>query len=146
MIEVKLTHPELYPKGFRPAKQGDAGYDLRADKDYYIQAGDTVKITSGVYVNMGPGLMGLVLPRSGLSSKTGFHLANTAGVIDSGYQGEIICHMTLPLGQTSLHLKRGERFSQVVFLPVSVLEFKLVEEFSTATERGGSGFGSTGRG
>ena len=144
MIEVKLKYPELYPNGFGPAKPGDAGCDLRADKDYYIAGGDTVVITPGVYVNMGPELMGLVLPRSGLGSKTGFHLRNTAGVIDSGYQGEITCHMTLPLGQSSLHLKRGERFAQVIFLPVPVLEFKLVEEFSVATERGETGFGSSG--
>lgn len=144
MIEVKLSYPELYPTGFGPAKAGDAGCDLRADNDYWIKPGDIVCISTGVYVNMGPGLMGFVLPRSGLSSKNGLRLANTAGVIDSGYQGEIKCYMTLPLGQPSLHLKKGERFAQMVFLSVPDLKFKTVETFSSATERGAAGFGSTG--
>ena len=148
-IEVKMTHPELYEGKFGPAKVGDAGCDLRATQDHWIEAGQIICIKTGIFVNMGSGFVGLVVPRSGLGSKTGLRLANTVGVIDSGYQGEIMCNMLLPkpasmLVPDSYHLKKGERFAQVVFLRTPELAFNIVEEFSTVTERGAAGFGSTG--
>ena len=144
-IEVKIDNPELYEGKFGPAKHGDAGCDLRADKDYWIEAGVITKITTGVRVNMGSSqLVGIVVPRSGLGTKTGFRLANTAGIIDSGYQGEIICFISLPHGQAPSYIRRGERFAQVLFIPTATATFTLVDQFSSATERGETGFGSTG--
>lgn len=84
----------------------------------------------------------LIFPRSGLASKHGISLANSVGVVDSDYRGEIkvplINHSTVPFEVSS-----GDRIAQMMFTPVLRAEFKESDELSD-TERGMSGFGSTG--
>lgn len=84
----------------------------------------------------------LIFPRSGLASKHGITLANSVGVVDSDYRGEIkvplINHSFVPFEITS-----GDRIAQMMFTPVMHAEFEEADELGD-TERGKSGFGSTG--
>jgi dUTP pyrophosphatase len=90
---------------------------------------------------------GLILPRSGLGSK-GLILANTVGLIDSDYQGELIVQAwnrnSTGHSSYSIVLKAGDRFAQLMFVPIIRPQFTVVEEFSKRTYRANGSFGSTG--
>ncbi len=120
--------------------------DLRAclDVPKTIQPGETVLIPSGIAISIhDPGLVALLVPRSGLGIKHGIVLANTVGVIDSDYQGEIGIGI-FNRGALPYTIEPGERICQMMFVPVLQADLSVVPEFSLETERGPGGFGSTG--
>jgi dUTP pyrophosphatase len=89
----------------------------------------------------------VILPRSGLGHKKGLVLGNSVGLIDADYTAQ--CFISVwnrnPASSSEvITIQPGERIAQMMFLPVVRPEFKVVEEFSTTSERGGGGFGSTG--
>ncbi len=129
------------------ATDGSAAIDLRAclKKRIGIQPGETVLVGSGIAINIkDPNIVGIIVPRSGLGIKNGIVLANTMGVIDSDYQGEIKIGL-FNRSQNQYLVKPGERICQMLFMPVINATLKLVEEFSNATYRGSGGLGHTGR-
>ena len=129
------------------ATAGAAAIDLRAciKEEIGIQPGETVLVGSGIAVNIkDPNIVGLIVPRSGLGIKKGIILANTIGVIDSDYQGEIKIGL-FNRSQKKYTVKPAERICQMLFMPVIRATLKLVREFSNATYRGNGGFGHTGR-
>ena len=129
------------------ATDGSAAIDLRAclKEPIGIQPGDTLLVGSGIAINIkDPNIVGLIVPRSGLGIKQGIVLANTIGVIDSDYQGEIKIGL-FNRSQTPYIVRPGERICQMLFMPVINATLKLVQEFSSATHRGSGGFGHTGR-
>ena len=130
------------------ATDGSAAIDLRAclKERIGIQPGETVLVGSGIAINIkNPNIVGIIVPRSGLGIKKGIVLANTMGVIDSDYQGEIKIGL-FNRSQNQYLVKPGERICQMLFMPVINATLKLVEEFSNATLRGDGGLGHTGRG
>lgn len=88
--------------------------------------------------------MAILAPRSGLGIKHGIVLANTIGVIDSDYQGEIKIGIRNQ-GSEPYSIQPGERICQMLFIPVVQASLRVVEEFSQETERGEGGFGHTGK-
>ena len=122
------------------AKQGDAAVDLHAAQTERDKYGNYVYLT-GLCVEIPSGYVGLLFPRSSVS-KTCMSLANSVGVIDSGYRGEIILKYR-HLGDANQFYKAGDRVGQLMIIPYPQIEFIEVEELST-TERGDGGFGSTG--
>ncbi len=119
----------------------DAGYDLIANRGTRaIPAGATLQVKTGVRVAIPKGYAGLVVPRSSLGIK-GANLANTVGVIDSDYRGEIIVHMR-NTGTKSVVIAEGERFAQLLLIPVALPDLEIVESLDD-TVRGEGGFGST---
>jgi dUTP pyrophosphatase len=86
----------------------------------------------------------LLVPRSGLGIKHGIVLANTIGVIDSDYQGEIGIGI-YNRSAVAYTVEPGERMCQMMFVPVTQAMFAVVDEFSIDSERGAGGFGHTGR-
>ena len=147
-IETKIMNPMIGTTLPLPsyATNGAAALDLRAcmEAPKTVQPGETVLIPSGIAISIhDPGLVALLVPRSGLSIKHGIVLANTVGVIDSDYQGEIgigiINRSTAPYT-----IEPGERVCQMLFVPVQQAELCVVAEFSQESERGAGGFGSTG--
>ena len=129
------------------ATDGSAAIDLRAclKEQIGIQPGETVLIGSGIAINIkDPNIVGIIVPRSGLGIKKGIVLANTMGVVDSDYQGEIKIGLFNRSPNRYL-VKPGERVCQMLFMPVIHATVKLVQEFSTATCRGSGGLGHTGR-
>lgn len=127
------------------ASAGAAGLDLAANipSPMIIPAGGRERIPTGVAVQMPDRyLVGLVFARSGLASRYGVNLANSVGVIDSDYTGEIICVLQNN-GDESYTVRPGDRIAQLVFLPLAVASLQLVSELEETT-RGTGGFGSTG--
>lgn len=150
LFEVKLLKKEArFPT---IAHNTDAGYDLYAPRDFNYkftriaaQKGAYMYIDTGVCINIKPGFVGLVCPRSSMSLRS---LPCALGVIDAGYQGSIKVMFPVPQGEhqdNEVIIKRGDRIAQVVFVSLPRIALAKVEEFSDTTERGQSGCGSTGR-
>ncbi|WP_428483594.1 dUTP diphosphatase [Rhodopila sp.] len=104
-------------------------------------------ISAGFAVHLrDPTIAALVLPRSGLGHRKGLVLGNLVGLIDADYTGPILVSAwnRSPAGEEPVVIKPGERFAQMVFVPIVRPEFRIVEAFSAPSERGMGGFGSTG--
>jgi dUTP pyrophosphatase len=128
------------------ATPGAAGLDLRActDAPHVIMPGATLLVPTGLAIHIAdPGYAALILPRSGLGHKHGIVLGNLVGLIDSDYQGQLMIS-TWNRGTAPFTLQPMERLAQLIIVPVQQVAFNVVEDFEVS-ERGGSGFGSTGR-
>lgn len=126
----------------RYAHEGDAGLDLRITETVTLEPMQKLVVGCGLAVEIPTGCVGLLFPRSGLASKKGITLANSVGVIDSGYRGEV-CAALINLSYDTVTLESGERVCQLVVMPYVPCELVPVDELSD-TERGEGGFGSTG--
>ncbi len=140
-LKVKLSDGAPLP---RHAKVGDAGLDLTSrNPTFHIDPHETVMVRTGVRAEIPEGHFGAVVPRSGIASKRGLAPVNSPGTVDSNYRGEILVplHNYSERGQLVEH---GERICQLIVQPHATCECVEVSELSE-TERGGDGFGSTGR-
>jgi dUTP pyrophosphatase len=129
------------------ATPGSAGLDLKAciDAPLVLAPGATQMVSTGLSIHIGdPGYAALVLPRSGLGAKSGIVLGNLVGLIDSDYQGPLMCALW-NRGQAEFTLQPMERIAQLVVVPVMQVQWNVVEAFAESS-RGQGGFGSTGRG
>lgn len=127
------------------ATAGSAGIDLSAciSDDIVIKPGEIVKVNTGIAIQIPHrSIGGFIFPRSGLSSRYGISLANSVGVIDSDYTGEIICPI-INHGKSDYTIKSGDRIAQIVFMPVLNVKLQETDKLEV-TERGSGGFGSTG--
>ena len=142
-MKIKYRYIGNYEK---PKKQtvGSAGIDLfnNTDKDIEIKPSEYAIISTGFFVEIPEGYVGLLFARGSLGYKYGCTLTNSVGVIDSDYRGEVMARIT-NISQESHTIKAGERCVQLVIVPVPDTEY--VEDELSDTERGISGFGSTGR-
>jgi len=142
---MEIPFRRIDPDAALPEAQhpGDAGLDLRANADVEVLPGERAMIATGVAVAIPDGHAGLVLPRSGLASKQGLTLANSPGLIDAGYRGEVVV-AAVNLDRTeSVKVARGDRIAQLVIVAIPRVEPAWAEELP-ASARGGGGFGSTG--
>lgn len=121
-----------------------AGYDLYAATDYDIEIAphSTVKIGTGISVELPNGTFGAIFARSGLATKKGLRPANCVGVCDSDYRGEYIVPMHNDTDEV-MTIASGERIAQLIVMPFVGIEFNIVDELAE-TKRGDGGFGSTG--
>ena len=124
-----------------------AGLDLYAlieneTSSLFIPSSATVKINTGIAIEIPKGYFGAVYARSGLSIKNGLRPANCVGVIDSDYRGEIIVALHNDSSEDYI-INNGDRIAQIVITPYLTIEPNEVTELSN-TERGEGGFGSTG--
>lgn len=146
-MELKILNPKLKQIGLPEyASKGAAAMDLRAclDKTVAVKAGEVMKIPLGFAIHMKDrGMACLLLPRSGLGTK-GLVLANTVGLIDSDYQGEIQAALWNRNKDRDFKIEPGMRICQMMFVPVLTPVLNEVTEFSEETERGEGGFSSTG--
>lgn len=139
-VKIKLLNPKAQIPVY--AHVGDSGVDLRALKDYTLNPGDVVMISTGIAVQFQEGYEAQIRPRSGMATKRRLSVINTPGTVDSTYTGEIKVGL-INLGEHVQQVQEGERIAQMVFAPVLHAEFTLVTEFEE-TSRGDGGFGSTG--
>ena len=125
-----------------------AAWDLYAagPTAYTVQTFRSVKIPTGVAIEIPNHFCGLILPRSGLGVNRLVVPANTPGLIDPDYRGEIFVGLTMnsPSHQESYEVQPGERIAQLLILPYVNVDWQMVEELSD-TARGEDGFGSTGK-
>ena len=142
---TELPFRKLRPDEKLPAAQhpGDAGLDLCSAVDVVVEPGERVMIPTGVAVAIPDGHAGLVLPRSGLASKHGLTMANSPGLIDAGYRGEVICAAVNLDREEAVKILVGDRIAQLVIVELPNVAPIWVEELPAST-RGESGFGSTG--
>ena len=130
-----------------PAYQSEhaAGMDLMADieAEFVIAPMSRVAVPTGFAIEIPPGFEGQVRPRSGLAFKEGVTVINAPGTIDADYRGEIGV-LLVNHGDAPFPVRRGERIAQMVIAPITRAELLPVASLS-ATDRGGGGFGSTGR-
>jgi dUTP pyrophosphatase len=131
--------------GFEPvyAKPGDAGADLRSTVAVTLAAGARELVPTGVSIALPQGYVGLVHPRSGLAAKHGITVLNTPGTIDAGYRGEIMV-ILFNTSDTDFEVAVGDRIAQLLVQTVELAKFVAVEKLPD-TERGETGFGSSGR-
>lgn len=148
-IETRIVNPLLGIKIELPtyATEGSAAMDLRAciEASVILQPGGRILVKTGIAINMmDPGLVAIVASRSGLSLKHGVRVAQGIGVIDADYHGEIGVILANDSAEPYA-IEPGERIAQLLFQPVVQVAFQYVDQFSTETERGTGGFGSTGK-
>lgn len=125
----------------------DAAYDLKSRVDAVVKAGDTALIQTGVYLDLQPGWMAEIRPRSGLALKKHITIVNAPGTVDSDYRGEVgvILHNLSRYSTDDFHIKAGDRIAQMVIQRVPDTELTTVPmESLTKTDRGAGGYGSTG--
>lgn len=142
-IKVKLDDGAYMPTR---AHSADAGLDLYSPVDVEVpdrwdevSREGSVCIDTGVHVAIPEGFVGMIKSKSGLNVKNGI---TGEGVIDSGYTGSMVVKL-YNHGCQSVHIKKGQKISQLVLLPIITPELELVDDLE-ATERGNGGFGSTG--
>jgi dUTP pyrophosphatase len=141
----RLPHGQGLPL---PAYQSAhaAGLDLVAavprQEPVKLPPGARALVPTGFVLELPHGYEAQVRPRSGLALKHGVTVLNSPGTIDSDYRGEVMV-LLVNLGGETFLVQRGDRIAQLVIAPVAQVEIVAVEVLD-ATERGESGFGSTG--
>lgn len=136
-IKVVLDEGAYMPER---AHKTDAGLDLRSPMDFTLEAGKSLKIDSGVHVEIPAGYVGFLKAKSGLNVKYGI---TCTGVIDAGYTGSIVVKL-YNNGSDDVLFERGDKITQLVILPIVCPDLVQVDSLED-TERGDAGFGSTGR-
>ncbi|HJB49052.1 MAG TPA: dUTP diphosphatase [Candidatus Olsenella excrementigallinarum] len=140
-LPIKRIDPEVELPSY--AYAGDAGLDLRASEDVTLAPLERRLVSTGLAVAIPEGYAGFVQPRSGLALREGLSMANTPGLVDSHYRGELkVCAVNLD-PERSIRIKRGDRIAQLVIQRVPAVTLVEVDELDE-TDRGAGGFGSSG--
>jgi len=145
-LDIKILDERLRDNLPAYATAGAAGLDLRAclDAPVELAPGATTLVPTGMAIHLAdPGLAAMILPRSGLGHKHGIVLGNLVGLIDSDYQGQVFVSVW-NRGHAGFTIQPLERIAQLVIVPVVQVAFNVVDDFAQS-ERGGGGFGSTGK-
>lgn len=145
IVKIKKLHPDAIVPTY--GTEGAAGFDFYALEDVMIRPSEIKLIKTGIAMEIPLGYEVQVRPRSGMSLKTYFRVANAPGTIDCDYRGE--CNI---IGENidcrvygrKISIKKGDRIAQGVLKRAPQAEFQVVEELSD-TKRGQGGFGSTGQ-
>ena len=140
---IKSADEALYENIILPkrATKGSAGYDFFANDSFSLKAGQSIKIPTGIRVQIDEGWVLKIYPRSSLGFKYRLSLDNTVGIIDSDYfnadnEGHIFIKIT-NCGDKPLTVEKGKAFAQGVFTPYGIT----VDDDVTEVRHGG--FGST---
>lgn len=122
-----------------------AGFDLSAaiEKNIMIAPHTTVKIPTGLAMELPENTFGGIYARSGIANREGLAPANKVGVIDSDYRGEIIVALHNHSDEYRV-VEPGQRIAQLIIQPYIKAQFEEADSLST-TDRGSGGFGSTGK-
>lgn len=144
-LNIKIIDERIRDMLPQYATRGSAGLDLRAciTETIYINPQETSLIPTGIAIHIEDSrYCGMILPRSGLGHKHGIVLGNLVGLIDSDYQGQLFVSLW-NRSNVVFELNPFERIAQLVIVPVTQVNFNLVEDF-VGSVRKEAGFGSTG--
>ncbi len=139
-IKFKKTNPNAVTPKY--ARIGDAGLDLTAISEELNS--NYIEFDTGIAVEIPPGFLGLVLPRSSISN-TNMTLSNSIGLIDSSFRGAIKFRFRHVPGISNPRYKVGDRIGQLLIIPYPNIELIEVDELNE-TDRGSQGYGSTNNG
>ena len=145
MSRVRVLRLPSNPDLPLPSRQttGSAGFDLAsAEPDFVLAPGERRLVSTGLALEIPPGIEGQVRPRSGLALRHGITMPNAPGTIDPDYRGEVRVILQNSGGQP-VTIARGDRIAQLVFARYETPELVDVAELEAST-RGAGGFGSTG--
>lgn len=138
LVKLLNEYAQLPTRGSKDA----AGLDLYCPFHIKVPADSQKKIPLGIAVEIPKGHMGLLVPRSSMS-KTPLRCANSVGIIDADYRGELsIAYENVSCSDYTIF--RGDRIAQLVIVPIAIVDVEEVNSLSE-TERGIGGYGSTGR-
>jgi dUTP pyrophosphatase len=124
------------------ANEGDAGFDLYSTKDFILKPGEKKLVGTGISIAIPPGHTGLIWDRSGLAAKHELHVL--AGVIDTGYRGEVGVVLK-NLSAKDFEVTKGMRIAQMIIQPFVSVVFNEVDSLDEDTDRKAGGFGSSGK-
>ena len=137
-LEVELDAGAKMPTR---AHDWDAGLDIFARETKTVPASGSAQFDTGVHVALPNGTGGVLMSKSGLNVKHGI---TSEGLIDAGYTGSIVVKL-YNNSDNDYTVNAGEKISQLVIFPVIIPEYLVRVKKLQETERGDSGFGSTGR-
>jgi dUTP pyrophosphatase len=142
---TKTLYKKLNDKAIAPSRgtRYAAGYDLSSVENYTLQPMERKLFKTGIAIAIPLefAVYGRIAPRSGLALKDGIDVM--AGVVDSDYRGEI-CVLLINLGASPKQISIGDKIAQLIFERPYSVDFEETDTLP-ATERGESGFGSTGK-
>ena len=136
-LQIRLDGEGALPEY---ATDGSAGADLRASEAVTLPPGGRAAVPTAIHVEIPPGHVGLVWPRSGLAVRHG--VDTLAGVIDSDYRGEVKV-VLVNHGDEPFAIAAGDRIAQLLVQPV--VRARFMRGALAETARAAAGFGSTGR-
>lgn len=139
---MKIYIQKINPEAKLPnlAYPGDAGVDLFSVEDIEIPPMENRAVSTGIKIAIPDGYAGFIWDKSGLALNN--QIKTMAGVIDSGYRGEIKV-VLLNLGKTTFKVLKGSKIAQLIITPIIYWEIEEVKELDQ-THRGEKGFGSSG--
>lgn len=142
-INIKLAHSKATPPAY--ANPGDACFDLRAivdDGPVSIPPGGSHVFSTGLVFEIPPRYVLKVYSRSGHGFKNDVRLANTTGILDSGYRGILMVKLRND-GDEAFTVNDGDRIAQGMVEDYPEVVFTVADQLSD-TARGEGGLGSTG--
>ncbi|MBT3465390.1 dUTP diphosphatase [archaeon] len=140
MVDVKINKLDDSMTTPHYAHEGDAGIDLRSSEEVTIKPMETKIVKTGLKMAIPKGYVGLVWDKSGYAAKKS--MTTMAGVIDSGYRGEIGVVMK-NLGEEEFAISKNMKIAQILIQPITRANLILVDSLED-TVRSEGGFGSTG--
>ena len=143
-LKIKPFNKDIYKmyENHNHFHQGDSGLDIYIIENKIISPGETIRLNLGIACENLDAKSYFLMPRSSLS-KTPLRLANSVGLIDAGYRGEIMAAVD-NIKDFSYEVEIGQRLFQIVAMDGSAIHFELGDYLSETT-RGTDGFGSTGK-
>ena len=143
-MEVKIVNKSNHrlPEYATP---GSAGMDLKAniDEPFVLKPLERQIVPTGLFIALPDGYSADIQPRSGLAAKYGVTVANSPGLCDPDYRGEIKV-ILINLSNENFVVNPGERIAQLVIRHFEKVEWNEVTTLDE-TERGEGGFGHTGK-
>lgn len=136
-LDVMLENNALKPT---KAHEADGGFDLYSRESVVIPAGKSHIFDTGVHVYIPTGMVGFLKSKSGLNVKNGI---TSEGVIDAEYTGSIVVKL-YNNSDSDYFVDKGNKITQLVFLPIPSITLREVDNFKFDSERGTNGFGSSG--
>ena len=145
-MQMNIKFKRLTENAIAPVKAhaADAGFDLTCSSitTEINERGQLIIVYhTGLAFEIPEGYFGALVPRSSIANKT-LTLTNCIGVIDAGYRGEVMAKMKATTDVIPAVYKEGERFAQLLILPVPEVQFEESTELSES-DRGEDGYGST---
>ena len=142
-VRIRRLDPAVALPEYQTA--GAAGFDLAASADVEIPAGAIALVPTGLVIQVPPGHFLGIFARSSTPLKRGLMVANGVGVIDEDYCGpaDEVKVQLLNFTQAAVHVKKGDRLAQGLFIPVARAVWQEAESDLRDGSRGG--FGATGR-
>ena len=139
-MKVRIQRIDKENEMVKYAHDGDAAFDLRSSENVTLHAGDKAVVPTGIKMAIPEGFAGFIWDRSGLAANSSLHCL--AGVVDSGYRGEVKV-VLVNLSKHDMYIKKGMRIAQMV---IQKIEHPVLEEVESLdeTKRNDDGFGSTG--